>query len=352
MRKLPVLRPQPFRAPGIILSIAVTTFALRAHAQSGEGAQTSAATTLWEQALEAMQKQDYASACPKIEEVARLRPDGLGAKLKLAECYEGAGRLASAWAVYTLVEPLAEKANQPDRQKTAHDRVEALKPKLARLTIVVPDTVRAQPGLEIRCDNRVVEPAQWGVPLPVDRGRHVIAVTATAMARGEQAEVIETDGATRTVTIVKPASVTPLSVVTPPVSSRRSVAPAVVLGLLAAGGIGTGIGFTAAASSKDAEAAAVLAELTAHHGTCVTKWASYATKPCADIKQKLDARNTFQDVALGAFIGGGAAAAGTVLYLLWPSSREKAPNQAVVRDLRLTPIVSPTGSTLFISGAF
>src|SRR5690242_7328934 len=150
MRRLPVLRFRPFHSPGIILSIVVTTCTLSAHAQSAGGASTNAATTLWEQALEAMNKQDYANACPKIEEVARLRPDGLGAKLKLAECYEGAGRLASAWAIYTLVEPLAEKANQPDRQKTAHDRVEALKPKLAMITIAVPDTVRALPGLEIR----------------------------------------------------------------------------------------------------------------------------------------------------------------------------------------------------------
>jgi hypothetical protein len=352
MRRLPVSPPRPFHAPGILLSINLTTFALSAHAQSGEGASTSAATTLWEQALDAMSKQDYARACPKIEEVARLRPDGLGAKLKLAECYEGAGRLASAWALYALIEPLAEKANQPDRQKTAHDRVEALTPKLARLTIVVPDTMRAQPGLEIRCDTRVVEPAQWGLPLPVDRGRHVIVVTATAMARVEQPEVIEADGATRTVTIVQPASVTPPPAVTPPVSSKRSVAPAVVLGLLAAGGIGTGIGFTAAASSKDAQAAAVAADLTAHYGTCVTQWASYNTKVCADIKQKLDARNTFEDVALGAFIGGGVAAASTVLYLLWPAPKDTTPKQAVARDLRLTPIVSPTGGTLFISGAF
>lgn len=351
MRILPVLPLRPFHALGVILSIAVTTFAPGAHAQSGEGAQTSAATTLWEQALEDMRRQDYASACPRIEEVTRLRPDGLGAKLKLAECYEGAGRLASAWAAYALVEPLAEKANQPERQKTAHDRVEALKPKLATLTIVVPETMRARPGLEIRCDDRVVEPAQWGVPLPVDRGRHVILVTATAMARGEQSEVIETDGTTRTVTIVQPASATP-PVVKAPASTKRSVAPAVVLGLLAAGGIGTGIGLVAAGSSKNSDATAVRENLIAHHGTCVPDWASFNTKVCADLQDKLEARDTFYNAAIGTFIVGGAAAAGTVLYLLWPSPQEKTPRQAIVRDLRLTPVFSPTGSELLVSGSF
>jgi hypothetical protein len=73
---------------------------------------------------------------------------------------------------------------------------------------------------------------------------------------------------------------------------------------------------------------------------------------CADLKQKLDDRNMFQDVALGAFLGGGAAAAGTVLYLLWPSPQEKTTKQSVARDLRLTPILSRTGSAFLLTGSF
>jgi len=352
MRRYPSSSPRPFYASGILLSIAVTTFALGAQAQSEGGAQTSAATTLWEQALEAMHNQDFASACPKIEEVARLRPDGLGAKLKLAECYEGAGRLASAWALYALIEPLAEKANQPDRQKTAHDRVEALKPKLAMLTIAVPDTVRALPGLEIKCDDQVVEPAQWGVPLRMDKGRHVIVVTATTMGSGTQIEVIETDGATRTVSIVQPASMKLPSDGKEPVSIKRSVAPAVVLGLLAAGGIGSGIGLMTLSSSKGSDADAVASMITAQHGTCVSRWGSFEPKPCADLEEKLKARDMFHNVAVGAFIGGGAAAAGTVLYLLWPSPRAKTPAPFVARDIRLTPILGPVGNGLLVSGSF
>ena len=352
MRRLPVLRPRPFHAPGILLSIVVTTVALGAHAQSAGGAQTSSSTPLWEQALEAMDKQDYASACPKLEEVARLGPEGLDAKLKLAECYEGAGRLASAWAMYALVEPLAEKANQPDRQKAAHDRAEALKPRLATLTIVVPATVRVRPGLEIRCDDRVVEPAQWGVPLPVDRGRHVIVATATVMVRGEQPEVIETDGAARTVTIVPPAWVKLPTEGTASGSTKRSAAPAVVLGLLAAAGIGTGIGFMTLSSSKGSDADAISSMITAQHGACVARWGSFQPIPCANLEEKLNERDLFHNVAVGAFIGGGAAAAGTVLYLLWPSSREKTPRQAVARDMRLMPILSQTGSAFLLTGSF
>ncbi len=352
MQRFPVLRPRPFSAFGILLSIAATTFAVGAHAQSEGGAQTSAATTLWEQALEAIRNQDFASACPKIEEVARLRPDGLGAKLKLAECYEGAGRLASAWAMYALVEPLAQKANQLDRQKMAHDRVEALKPKLAMLTILVPDALRALPGLEIRCDDKVVEPAQWAVPLPVDKGRHAIVVTAAGMARGEQAEVIEADGAARTVALVEPVRVKLPTDVKAPASSKRSPVPAVVLGLLAAGGIGTGIGLLTLASSKHADALTIGEDLTAHHGTCVVRWASFDTERCAQLQGALVAEDRYHDAAVGAFIAGGAAAAGTAVYLLWPSPRAKSAPPAAARDLRLTPILGPTAGGLLVSGSF
>ena len=45
--------------------------------------------------------------------------------------------------------------------------------------------------------------------------------TATVIVRAEQAEAIEAGGATRTVTLVPPASVTPPSAVTPAVFSRE-----------------------------------------------------------------------------------------------------------------------------------
>lgn len=132
----------------------------------------------------------------------------------------------------------------------------------------------------------------------------------------------------------------------------RSVAPAVVLVLLEAGGIGTGLGAMAASSSKNVDAAVVKADLLVHHGNCVPDWSNFNTKVCADIQDKLDAADLYRTIATGAFIGGGAAAAGAVLYLLWSSPQGKTPNQAVVRNLRLTPMLSPTGSELHFSGSF
>jgi hypothetical protein len=347
-----MLRALSFRTCGIILSLAVTTFAYTAHAQSDGATQSAIADLRWEEAGKAMDNKDYATACPKLEEVVRLRPDGLGAKLKLAKCYEGAGRLASAWAMYAQVEPLATRANQPDRQKTAHERMEALKPKLAMLTILVPDAVRALPGLEVTCDGKIVEAAQWGIPLPVDKGRHVIAMAAHRMPRNERVEEIEADGAVRTVTIEPPTGVMAPSVAEPPEPSRRSVAPAVVLGVLAAGGIASGIAFARLSASNYADAEAVEAALTASRASCVSGTLSYDAKLCSDLQAKANAYVTFHNVAVGAFIAGGAAAAGTALYLLWPAASANKTNRSVVHDVRLMPILSPTGNGLLVSGRF
>ena len=137
-----------------------------------------------------------------------------------------------------------------------------------------------------------------------------------------------------------------------PVSATRSAAPAVVLGLLAAGGVGTGIAFMIQASAKDADALAIGDDLTAHYGTCVVRWASYDTKRCSALHEKLEAVDRLHDDAISAFIGGGAAAAGTALFLLWRSPGEKRPKQAAGRNLRLEPMLSPTGGEFLISGSF
>jgi hypothetical protein len=132
--------------------------------------------------------------------------------------------------------------------------------------------------------------------------------------------------------------------------SKRSVVPAVVLGVLAVGGIGSGIGFTAAWSSNNSSANNVASVVMVEKGSCVSTWDSYIPKLCASLQSKLNAATTYGNVAIGTFIAGGAAAAGTALYLLWPSPRAAEPS--VARDLRLTPMLGPTGGGLLVSGQF
>src|SRR5262245_4192707 len=81
-----------------------------AAAQTADPQRASAAQALFDQAFDEMGKKQFASACPKLEEATRLVPDALGAKEQLALCYEGWGKLASAWSQWVILQSAAEKA--------------------------------------------------------------------------------------------------------------------------------------------------------------------------------------------------------------------------------------------------
>jgi hypothetical protein len=353
MQRLTLLQRRRSRVFAVVFSIAVTTFPLAACAQSEGAAQSSPADKLFDEAGAAMDAGDYATACPKIEQVVRMRPDGLGAKVKLAKCYEGAGRLASAWALWRQIEPLAENAKQLDRQKEAQQRAQELAPKLASLAIVVPGAVRALPGLEITRDGKVIDPAQWGVPVPVDKGRHVIGVTATGRGRSEEVEEVEADGMAKAVLVDPPGAVGPPAPPVAPAEPKRSVVPVVVLGVLAVGGIASGIGFSALSTSNNQAAIARRATLSAREEDpdhCLSGGCPYANDPTFQSYTK--AAGTFQGAAVGSFVVGGAAAAGTVVYLLWPSPRwNGAPLAPVVGGIAAGGLVAGIAFSVLLVGA-
>lgn len=194
------------RAQSVIIAAAVLLSATavcvpEAHAEAGDAQRTAAAQALYDEAVKAIGAKDYATACPKLEEVVKLVPEGVGAKLSLASCYEDAGRLASAWTAYVVAEAAAAQAGQEARRKVAKGRAEALRPKLATLTVVVPEAARALPGLAIERDGIPVGPAQWGSAIPVDRGEHVVVVTAPSRPRMEKRVAIDADGAASVVDI-------------------------------------------------------------------------------------------------------------------------------------------------------
>jgi hypothetical protein len=164
-------------------------------AQAADPKRMVEAQALYDQASAEMDASKFASACPKLEQVTHLIPQGLGAKLTLAECYEGLGKLASAWSEYTRVEELATKAGQRERAQKAASKAAALRPRLATLTIEVPDAVRASPGLGITRAGVPVTEAQWGTPLPVDVGEQEVVVTAPGRKRSVVALRVTADGA-------------------------------------------------------------------------------------------------------------------------------------------------------------
>ena len=278
-------------------------------AQAGEDPQQlAAAQAIFDQAVVAMNDKRFDEACPRLEEVVKLIPAGIGARMTLAECYEGAGKSASAWTTYVVVEGAARAAGQAEREKTAHERAEALRPKLAQLTIVVPDAVRSVPGLAVRRDGVDVGPVQLGVPLPVDRGEHRIVASADGRAARTTTIEVPEDGATLTVTIEGWPDAPP----PPPAPAVPGGGPPVQrwlgLGLAGLGLVGLGVGtvFGVGALGKQSEA-----------------------EPHCDAKNVCDAEGlrlreeglASGDAATAFFVAGGVLlGAGAVLFLTAPKA--------------------------------
>src|SRR5262245_35574652 len=145
-----------------------------AHAQSAED--RAASDTLFDEAKKLMAAEDYARACPKFEASLKL-VERIGAKLNLADCYEKAGRTASAWAAFREVAALASRANDEARVTFARQRAAALEPYLAKLTIKVATADRVD-GLTITRDGAIVPDAMYETSVPVDPGDHIIQATA------------------------------------------------------------------------------------------------------------------------------------------------------------------------------
>lgn len=147
------------------------TFATAAIAQTSSEAM---AESLFVEARRLMADGDFATACPKLRESNELDPQ-LGTLLNLGKCYEQNGQVASAWATFTELARLADRAGQAARASYASERIEALEPMLAYVTIRLVSPV---PRVTVRIDDELLSTAVLGTPLPLDPGRHRLAVEA------------------------------------------------------------------------------------------------------------------------------------------------------------------------------
>lgn len=130
--------------------------------------QRAAAEALFQQGTALMDEKRYAEACDKFAGSQDLDP-ALGTMLYLADCYEQAGRTASAWALFREAAESSKHAGQTDRERIASERASSLEQRLSKLELKVAPARRV-PGLELRLNDVVVPSASWNAPLPVDPG--------------------------------------------------------------------------------------------------------------------------------------------------------------------------------------
>jgi cell division septation protein DedD len=315
------------------VAVAMATGALGVHAEERDPA---AAQALFDQARALMKAKRFDEACPKLAESQRLDP-GIGTQFRLADCYEQQGKIASAWAGFLDVASLAAASNQGEREKAARQRAAKLEARLPHLTIDVPAASRVD-GLAVKRDGVVVGDAQWGSPVPVDPGDHVLVASAPGH-RDYSAQVSLHEGASATVGVpslaeqtvaaappkeaAAPASVSvapppppspgpPIQTVPPPVHGSGPSAFVVGLGALGLVGVGVGTVFGVMASSKYDDS----------KGNCRKDDVNLCSA------QGVDQRNTaftYGNVATTGFIVGGVALAGAATLWIFGGHDSEAP---------------------------
>lgn len=127
------------------------------------------AQSLFDEARALVQKGEFTRACPMFAESQRLDPGG-GTLLNLAVCHEQEGKLATAWQELNHALSVAMRDGRKDREQTARERLEAVTPRLPKLTLVPP--AKMVEGLHVEIDGASLGPAALGIPVPLDPGVH------------------------------------------------------------------------------------------------------------------------------------------------------------------------------------
>lgn len=339
----------------LLVSALTTCVLLVAAGQARADNDAAAAEALFAEAKKLAAKGKYAEACPKFVESNRLDP-GAGTLIHLGNCYEKNKQTASAWVTYKAAASAAQAANRKEWAKLATQRAKALEPKLAHLTIKVPQPVDK---LEVTRDGTSVSQASFNMALPIDTGAHAVEATAAGFKPFKTTVNITRDGENVEVTIPK-LEAEPVAVAPPPAprpapsagpppwagpapgpspspehdegSGQRTIG--FVVGGVGVAGIAVGAvtGLMAMGKSSDAKATCP------NDGRCASREAVDASE---------DAR-TFGLVSTIAFIAGGVGlATGTALVFTAPSADE--PRRSGVR---LAPQAGPDRAGLTVFGAF
>lgn len=315
-----------------------------------------AAEALFDQGVRLMKQNNFAEACPKLEESDRIDP-AVGTLLYLGECYERVGKTASAWATFREAASLATNSNQGDRARVATARAQELEPKLSRLSVELAPDVAKIPGVVVKRGTQRLEPSLYGTSLPVDPGEYRVEVTAPGYEPWNTPIKVESGGASASVRVPalvkasEPAgSAAPLPA-TPSEPSQSGVQPAqvelsptpsshgmstqqtvgIVTGAVGIVGLGVGsfFGIRALKKSSDADSHCPKAGL------------------CND-QEGLTLTEEGQDHAsianIGFAVGGGLLALGAVLYLTGaPSDADR---------VALVPVLVPGSAGANVVGRF
>jgi hypothetical protein len=253
------------------------------------------------------------SACPRYEESLRLH-ESVNTRYFLADCYERIGRMASAWALFLEVAARVHASGDAAKEAKARERAAAVQRKVSHLTVTIEDT--STPALAVKRDGTPVGPGQWGVPMPVDPGVHLVEASAPGKRTWTARIEVAPNGAVATLAVraLEDAATSDETAVDAG-HPRRTLALIVGGSGLVTAGIATALAF-AARSRFDESSAFCNGDRCDQRGLDIRESAVH----------RADVATVVFGVGLAAIAGGGA------LWLTAPGSTKRA-------SLRLSPTV-------------
>lgn len=301
-------------------ALAISISPLSALAQSSDAG---IASQLFDAGRDLMKSGDFANACPKLEQSAKLEPR-VGTFGRLAECEEKIGHLAAARGHWKDAVDLAQ-AQKDDRAAHAADELKRVDAMVPRILI----SMNAPPAnVDVKLDAVSIGAASLSVALPVDPGAHTIAISAPDKSPWSTTVQTKADGTTTKVDapaladakVAAPAIAPP--VVAPPPAHDDSPPPAnpessrplrtvgVVTAIVGGAVVVVGAGLGLVANSKGSSS---YDEGCQKNGMC----------PAGAAADDHDSARTFAGFSTAGFIAGGVlVAAGAVLFFVAPKKTQ------------------------------
>ena len=306
------------------------------------------AKALFNEGLTLVSQGRYDVGCQRLEQSRAIDPD-VETLLYLGDCYERAGRLASAVSAYRATQAAAQAAGNAERARLAYDRALRLWPSLPTLALMVAEQDRVA-GFELSINGQALSPSLYGVVFPTDAGRYQLSARAPGRLPWSAEIVIERRPGQHVVQIpplslagaVAPsasAAVAPSAPgAVPPESAAElesSASPSApqVFGLVVASAgvlaVTAGVVFSLGAEKDDPDERC--------SATCAARQAIDA-----------DSRSAARYATISYASGIGAIALGALLYFAGEPADSSAPSVG----LRVAPEVGSGGGGLRVSGAF
>lgn len=212
------------RAVGIVAALAVTlggAAVARAEDAPPAAADDAAekAREAWREGLALMAAENWAGALAKFKTTARFRMTAQVA-FNIAECEAHIGQLVSALGNYRLALGKAQDGSAESVTKAAPDRIAAIEPRIAKLTIKRSEE-KPNPRASIELDGVVLGASQIATPLAADPGERTLRVMVGGNAVATQ-RVRLGEGEAKEVSVAIPP---PEEIKAPPTAPAVSAGP-------------------------------------------------------------------------------------------------------------------------------